>query len=66
MTPDEAITLAGQWPKDRTVPKQLCVAYDKAKGEDKWKIGMLVEALIVASVGEADIALVGKYFDSTK
>ena len=62
MTPDEAVKLAGQWPKDRTVPKQLRVAYDKATGEDKWKIGMLSEALMVACENEADFALVDKYF----
>ena len=62
MTPDEAVKLAGQWPKDRTVPKQLRVAYDHAKGEDKWKIGMLSEALMVACESEADFALVTKYF----
>ena len=62
MTPDEAVKLAGQWPKDRTVPKQLRVAYDHAKGEDKWKIGMLSEALMAAADTQQDIALVAKYF----
>ena len=62
MTPDEAVKLVGQWPKDRTVPKQLRVAYDHAKGEDKWKIGMLSEALMAAADTQQDIALVAKYF----
>ena len=62
MTPGEAVKLAGQWPKDRTVPKQLRVAYDHAKGEDKWKIGMLSEALMAAADTQQDIALVAKYF----
>jgi hypothetical protein len=62
MTSDEAVKLVSQWPKDRTVPKQLRVAYDKAKGEDKWKIGTLTEALMAASESEADTALVAKYF----
>ena len=62
MTPDEAVRLVGQWPKDRAVPKQLRVAYDHAKGEDKWQIGSLSEALMVACENEADFALVAKYF----
>jgi len=62
MTPDEAVKLAGQWPQDKTVPKQLRVAYDQAKGEDKWKIGMLSEALMAAADTQDDIALVVKYF----
>jgi hypothetical protein len=62
MTPDEAVKLAGQWPADRTVPKQLRVAYDRAKGEDKWKIGMLTEALMVAAETEEDFTLVAKYW----
>ena len=62
MTTTEALELAKQWPKDRTVPKQLRVAYDHAKGEDKWKIGMLTEALMAACESEADFALVAKYF----
>ena len=45
-----------------TVPKQLRVAYDKAKGEDKWRIGTLAEALMVACESEADFTLVAKYF----
>ena len=62
MTPDQAVKLAGQWPQDKTVPKQLRMAYDQAKGEDKWKIGMLSEALMVAAETEEDFALVAKYF----
>jgi hypothetical protein len=30
------------------------VAYDRAKGEDKWKIGMLTEALMVAAETQQD------------
>lgn len=62
MTPDEAIALVGGWPRDKTVPKKLRVAYDKATGDEKWKIGMLSEALMVACESEADFALVVKYF----
>ena len=62
MTPSEAVKLVGRWPQDKTVPKQLRMAYDQAKGEDKWKIGMLSEALMVAAETEEDFALVAKYF----
>ena len=62
MTITQAIELVSRWPEDRTVPKQLRVAYDQAKGEAKWEIGMLSEALMVACVSEADFALVAKYF----
>jgi len=62
MTPDEAVTLVGKWPADRTVPKLLRVAYDRAKGEDKWKIGMLTEALMVAAETQQDFDLIAKYF----
>ena len=62
MTPDEAVKLAGQWPKDKTVPKRLRQAYDQATGEEKWQIGTLSEALMVAAETEDDIALVVKYW----
>jgi len=62
MTPDEAVKLAGQWPKDKTVPKRLRQAYDQAKGEDKWKIGMLSEALMAAAETQQDIALIAKHW----
>jgi hypothetical protein len=62
MTPDEAVSLVGKWPADKTVPKQLRVAYDRAKGEDKLRIGSLSEALMAAAETEGDFALVGKYF----
>jgi hypothetical protein len=62
MTPDEAIALVGGWPRDKTVPKKLRAAYDKATGEEKWQIGSLSEALMVAAESEEDLALVAKYF----
>jgi hypothetical protein len=62
MTPDEAIALAGGWPRDKTVPKKLRVAYDEATGEEKWQIGTLSEALMVAAETEEDLALVNKYW----
>ena len=62
MTSGEAVKLAGQWPEDKTVPKQLRVAYDQAKGEDKQMIGMLTEALMVAAETQQDFDLIAKYF----
>ncbi len=62
MTPDEAIALVGGWPRDKTVPKKLRVAFDQAAGEGKWQIGMLSEALMVAAETEEDFALVNKYW----
>ena len=63
MTTEEACALAGKWPKDRTVPKQLRVAYDIEKDpETKLMIGMLAEALMVACESEEDFTLVAKYF----
>ena len=62
MTPDEAVKLAGQWPKDRTVPKRLRQAYDQAKGEEKVQIGMLSEALMAAAETPEDFALVAKHW----
>ena len=63
MTTEEATELAGKWPKDRKVPKQLRVAYDLEKDPDtRWYIGMLSEALMVACESEDDFTLVAKYF----
>ena len=59
---EEAVKIAQGWPADKSVPKQLRVAYDKATGDDKWQIWMLSEALMVACESEADFALVAKYF----
>jgi hypothetical protein len=62
MTPDEAVKLVGQWPKDKAVPKQLRVAYDQAKGEEKQMIGMLSEALMAAAGTPEDFALIAKHW----
>lgn len=62
MTPEQAIELVGRWPQDRTVPKKLRIAYDQARGLDRQQIGMLVEALMVASSESADMELIEKYF----
>jgi len=62
MTPDEAVKLVGQWPKDKAVPKQLRVAYDQAKGEEKQMIGMLSEALMAAAETPEDFALIAKHW----
>jgi len=62
MKPAEAIILAGEWPRNKTVPKKLRVAYDAAKGNDKWEIGTLSEALMAAAETKEDLALVVKYW----
>jgi hypothetical protein len=59
---EQAVEIAQGWPADKTVPKRLRAAYDQAQGDDKWQIGMLSEALMVASEGEADLDLVNKYW----
>ena len=61
MTIDEAISLVGRWPQDRTVPRKLSDAVAAARGEDRMKLGMMFEALAAASETEADILLVRKY-----
>ena len=59
-----AIDLAGEWPKDRTVPRRIRALHDAAPGPYKQQIGMIVEALIVASGSQEDIDLLTKYFQS--
>ncbi len=66
MSITKAIEIVGGWPADRSAPRRLSELIEDTKGVERQQMGMLVEALIVASVGGADIALVGKYFDSTK
>ena len=62
MTPEQAVELVGRWPQDRTVPKKLRSAYDKARGIERQQIGMLVEALMTASTEAADYDLITRYF----
>lgn len=58
----KAIEIVGGWPADRSAPKRLHGLIQAAKGEERQQMGMLVEALIVASRGAADDELVSKYF----
>ena len=62
MTPAQAVELAGRWPADRTVPKQLAMAYQSSSGDTKQMIGHLDEALMVACKTGADMELVASYF----
>ena len=58
----KAIEIVGGWPADRSAPRRLSELIKDAKGEERQQMGMLVEALIVASQGAADKELVSKYF----
>lgn len=61
MTTDEAIDLVKTWPKNRSVPRKLGAAIAKARGQERLELGLLTEALMVASEQEADFALIEKY-----
>ena len=58
----EELAFISDWPKDKDVPRKLYMKYQEAKGAKKIKIGMYVEALIVACNDEEDFALVQKYW----
>lgn len=62
MTPEEAVQMVGGWPEDRTVPKRLAAAIESARGEARQQIESLVEALMSASITEADFNLIFRYF----
>ncbi len=62
MNTAEAIALVGRWPADRSVPGKLAAAIADAQGEDAWQMGMMVEALMVASTTMADFDLIARYF----
>lgn len=61
MTIDEAIDLVKTWPKNRSVPRKLGDAIAMARGQERLELGLLTEALVVASEQEADFALIEKY-----
>ena len=63
MTFAEAVELVKGWPEDRSVPSKLKAGIDAAKGLDHVLMGQLVEALVLASSTEADLALIQKHFD---
>ena len=58
----EELPLISDWPKDKDVPRKLYMKYQEAKGAKKIKIGMYVEALIIACNDEENFALVQKYW----
>ena len=60
---EQAVEMAGRWPGDRTVPRRLRVAYDQAKGEERWPLGVLVEALKTAAEPIEDHELIAVYFN---
>ncbi len=55
---EEAIDVLGLFPRNKKSPMQLRVLYEKARGEEKFKIGYMVEALYAASESEEDIKLI--------
>tara|TARA_Y100001963_G_C6670052_1_gene394655 strand:- start:265 stop:453 length:189 start_codon:yes stop_codon:yes gene_type:complete len=61
---EEIAKLVSRWPKDRDVPRLLLDKYVAARGSKKTKIGMYVEALLVACNTEDDVALVEEYWAS--
>lgn len=62
MTFAEAIELVKGWPEDRSVPSRLKAGIDTARGLDRALMSQLVEALVVASSAEADLASIRKHF----
>ena len=58
----EELAFISDWPKDKDVPRKLYMKYKESKGAKKIKIGMYLEALIVACNDEEDFALVQKYW----
>ena len=58
----KAIEIVGGWPADRSAPRRLSELIKDAKGEEREQMGMMVEALVVASQDAADQELVSKYF----
>ena len=51
------------WPEDKTVPRKLAKAIKEARGEEKEKMGWLVEGLYVDCQSDEDIALLKAVFD---
>ncbi len=62
MNTAEAIALVGRWPADRSVPGKLAAAIANAQGDDAWQMGMMVEALMVASTTMADYDMINRCF----
>lgn len=62
MSVAKAIEIVGGWPAARSAPRRLAELISKAEGQEREQMGMLVEALIVASQTAADQELVEKYF----
>ena len=62
MTLIEAMTMTRAWPKDKTIPRKLADAINKAKGEDKEKMGWLIEGLYVDCRSDRDINILKSVF----
>ena len=64
MTLIEAMEMTRAWPRDKTVPRKLADAINKAKGEEeKEKMGWLIEGLYVDCRSDKDINILKAVFD---
>ncbi len=59
---EEIAKLVSGWPEDREVPAKLRRKWKDSRGAKKDEIAKYVEALVVASENEEDIALVEKHW----
>ena len=64
MNLSEVVELVGRWPEDKEVPRLLDEVIKTSSEDDKWKIGMLWEAVMVAASDEEDFELISQYFHS--
>ena len=64
MNLSEVVELVGRWPEDKEVPRLLDEVIKTSSEDNKWKIGMLWEAVIVAASDEEDFELISQYFHS--
>jgi len=64
MNLSEVVELVGRWPEDKEVPRLLDEVIKTSSEDDKWKIGMLWEAVIVAASDEEDFKLISQYIHS--
>ena len=63
MTLIEAMKMTRSWPKDKTIPRKLADAIDKAKGEEKEKMGWLIEGLYVDCQSDKDTDILKSVFE---
>ena len=59
---EQALKVAGSFPKSREAPEKLLSLINKAKGENKSLIGELVDVLYSSAENKQDLDLIDKYF----